>query len=199
MWLLFLSACSFWSSDPPRLVLTCAGCDADRDGPEIVERLQALGHSARLEPGAPADTLWLRTDAPADQDLVQASLKPGILRMASGDHPNRLDNRHVSAARVDRAPATGAPQVHVVFTADGQERLCDLTRDVEGRELSIAVDNVTVSRPVVSEPICGGRAVIDPGLQLESLQRAQEWCELHALMLAREPLSGRWELQATTR
>jgi preprotein translocase subunit SecD len=46
------------------------------------------------------------------------------------------------------------PYVFVCFAKDVSDRVCQLTRQIVGEPLAIVIDCVTVSKPVVNEPLC---------------------------------------------
>jgi preprotein translocase subunit SecD len=46
------------------------------------------------------------------------------------------------------------PHVEVCFAKDIRERICQLTRQIVGEPMEILIDCVSVSKPIVREPLC---------------------------------------------
>lgn len=57
----------------------------------------------------------------------------------------------------------GNPYVGMTFDEASRVRFCTLTTTLVGGRLAIVLDNIVLSAPTISEPICGGRARIDIG------------------------------------
>ncbi|MCB0320858.1 MAG: protein translocase subunit SecD [Bdellovibrionales bacterium] len=81
----------------------------------------------------------------------------------------QMSGEAVSDARV----TTGAGQVEVslVLNKEGARTFRKLTTDGTGRQLSIILDGVEYSSPVIKEPISGGRASISGGFSFEEAKQ----------------------------
>jgi SecD/SecF fusion protein len=72
-----------------------------------------------------------------------------------------LTGRHIRLARASMDPRSpGKWQIELTFDLEGTKRFARLTRDNEGRQLAIILDNKLKSAPNINEPITGGRATI---------------------------------------
>lgn len=66
----------------------------------------------------------------------------------------------VKAARFDRDPMTGQPQIAFELTSEGAKKFADITTENVGRLLAILLDGQLQSAPVIREPITHGRGQI---------------------------------------
>jgi SecD/SecF fusion protein len=66
----------------------------------------------------------------------------------------------IKAARFDRDPMNGQPQIAFELTSDGAKKFADITTENVGRLLAILLDGQLQSAPVIREPITGGRGQI---------------------------------------
>lgn len=76
------------------------------------------------------------------------------------DKKTGLTGRDLSKAAVDFDPSTGAPQIALTFTSEGEIKFEEITGRNVGERLAIFLDEAPLTAPVVQQKIVGGNAVI---------------------------------------
>lgn len=74
--------------------------------------------------------------------------------------PTGLSGKHLTTARVEFDPQTGAPYVSLTFNSEGKDLFRDLTKEHLGEPIAIYLDGEAISIPTVQSVIAGGQAVI---------------------------------------
>lgn len=74
--------------------------------------------------------------------------------------PTLMTGEGVVNARVRFAPTTGAPVVVFEFDEDSARRFADITERLKGKRMTVIVDGLVRSAPVIEQRIGGGRAQI---------------------------------------
>ncbi|NIT04552.1 protein translocase subunit SecD [Candidatus Saccharibacteria bacterium] len=82
-----------------------------------------------------------------------------------------LTGRDLERARVDFDPSTGAPQIALDFTAEGDKKFEEITGRNVGKPLAIFLDKVLLTAPTVQQKIVGGNAVITGTFTVEEATR----------------------------
>jgi hypothetical protein len=82
-----------------------------------------------------------------------------------------LDVSALFSAKVETDQFTGRPVINLEFTAEGQARFAEVTRQHVGRQLAIVVNGQVLSAPVIAEPITGGKAQITGNFSREEAER----------------------------
>ena len=78
-----------------------------------------------------------------------------------------LSGRDLEAARVVFGSADGTPQVQLNFTPTGSKLFADITQRNVGKPVAIVIDDITISAPIVQQPILSGDGVISGGFTQE--------------------------------
>lgn len=76
------------------------------------------------------------------------------------DKKTGLTGRDLSKAAVDFDPSTGAPQIALTFTSEGEIKFEEITGRNVGKPLAIFLDEAILTAPIVQQKIVGGNAVI---------------------------------------
>lgn len=94
--------------------------------------------------------------------LAQAGLYPLGLAQVFENKPQktRLTGKDLKATRVVYGSADGTPQVQLNFTPEGTALFADITKINVGKPVAIVLDDITISAPIVQQPILNGDAVI---------------------------------------
>jgi preprotein translocase subunit SecD len=64
-------------------------------------------------------------------------------------------------ARAQVNPQNGQWIVEFETTSKGRSQLCEVTTQLNGRQMAIVLDHVVISAPTVRQPICDGRGIIE--------------------------------------
>ena len=80
-----------------------------------------------------------------------------------------LDERDVERAAV--VMRDGRPEVEIVMTIAGQQRLERVTELRVGQRIGMLVDGALISAPIVRAPLRGGRALLQGDFSEEEAQR----------------------------
>jgi preprotein translocase subunit SecD len=64
-------------------------------------------------------------------------------------------------ARAQVNPQNGQWIVEFQTTSKGRTTFCDMTTQLNGRQMAIVLDHVVISAPTVRQPICDGRGIIE--------------------------------------
>ncbi|TSC67493.1 MAG: preprotein translocase subunit SecD [Parcubacteria group bacterium Gr01-1014_72] len=81
--------------------------------------------------------------------------------------PTPLTGRFLSRSQVIFDQTTGQPKVLLAFNDEGSELFAKITKENIGKVVSIFLDGIPISSPVVREEITGGTAEISGGFNLE--------------------------------
>ena len=159
--LLSPDGCRVWTDGEDELLVQLA---ADIEEDAAVQALTATGLLEIIDPrgeflpaGTPVRTS-LDDPAPAEADTPDAG--PVYQMIVSGED--------IADAFITQNQ-TGQYVVGFELTQDAAERLCEFTTDNVGQPLSIVLDKVVISTPVINAPICGGQGVVE-GLSLIEVQ-----------------------------
>lgn len=71
-----------------------------------------------------------------------------------------LTGRQLKRADVAFQPQSGAPQISLIFDAEGKDLFAALTKRNVGKRIAIFLDGIPITAPVVQETITAGEAVI---------------------------------------
>jgi len=74
--------------------------------------------------------------------------------------PTGLTGKDLVRGEVDFDPTTGRPEVKLEFNEEGKKLFADITEKNVGKRIAIYLDGVSITAPVVNEPIKDGNAVI---------------------------------------
>jgi preprotein translocase subunit SecD len=120
------------------------------------QAISLIGRTAQL-------TFWEEGE---DQIATEeASLYPIGLAQIFQKKPQKteLTGKDLEAARVIYGSADGTPQVQLNFTPKGDNLFAEITERNVNKPVAIVLDNITISAPIVQEPILTGDAVISGG------------------------------------
>ena len=78
---------------------------------------------------------------------------------------------HQDVESASASQGTSGPQIEVVFTKAGAQKLAEVTRKGLMKPLGIVIDGRLVSAPVVKAEILGGRAMITGSFSAEEAKR----------------------------
>lgn len=81
-----------------------------------------------------------------------------------------LTGADLAGASASFDPSTGAPQVALNFTSEGDRKFEEVTGRNVGRPLAIFLDDTLLTAPVVQQKIIGGNAVITGDFSLEEVR-----------------------------
>ncbi len=100
----------------------------------------------------------------------EASLYPlGLTAVyQNGPIKTKLSGGDLEAARVVFGSADGTAQVQLNFTSPGSKLFADITTRNVGKPVAIVIDDVTISAPIVQQPILSGDGVISGGFTQEA-------------------------------
>ncbi len=107
--------------------------------------------------------------------LTQKGVYPLGLAQVFENKPQKtkLTGKDLKAARVVYGSQDGTPQVQLNFTSEGTKFFADITKKNVGKPVAIVLDDITISAPIVQQPILNGDAVISGSFtqdQAKSLQ-----------------------------
>ena len=111
-----------------------------------------------------------------DVDAFQASTSPSLSTTTQEAAyealfmPTGLNGSMIGRAAVIFDQTTGAPQVSLTFTSDGQKLFDTITKDHIGDYIGIFLDNSLIEAPTVHEEIPDGQAVISGSFTLDQAQ-----------------------------
>lgn len=78
-----------------------------------------------------------------------------------------LTGKDLASSSVEFDPQSGAPQIALDFTAEGERKFEEITERNVGKPLAIFLDDVLLTAPTVQQKIVGGNAVITGDFSLE--------------------------------
>jgi len=82
-----------------------------------------------------------------------------------------IDGGMIALATKSFDPNTNRPIVLLDFTPEGARRFCDVTARLVGRKLATVLGGTVRSAPIINSRICGGRASITMGADLDDVER----------------------------
>jgi RNA polymerase sigma factor (sigma-70 family) len=86
-----------------------------------------------------------------------------------------LDQRAIQSAIMQTNLQTGAPEIQIVLSTEGTERLAEVSRQHLGKRLAMLIDGKVISAPVVRSHIGGGRIAISGSFtEQEAVQLAEK-------------------------
>ncbi|MEK7578123.1 MAG: protein translocase subunit SecD [Patescibacteria group bacterium] len=92
-----------------------------------------------------------------------------------------LNGKYIKSAKVEFSQNTYQPEVSVQFDGEGAKIFEDLTKRNVGKQVSIYLDGLPISAPVVREQISGGSAVISGKFNINEAKKLAERLNAGAL------------------
>jgi hypothetical protein len=106
-----------------------------------------------------------------------------------------IDGSMVASAIQTFDPNTERAIVLLDFTPEGAERFCEVTRRMVGRKLATILGDRVRSAPIISGPVCGGRASITMGGSDPVHQQEEAQALIAVLSQGAQPIGGTIESQ----
>ncbi len=101
--------------------------------------------------------LDFRTEKPGSAPLTASST---MFELIQNYEPSALTGSYLKRAALMFDPTTNKPMVELTFNEEGAKLFASITKANIGKQVSIFLDGVPISSPVVNEEITGGKAVI---------------------------------------
>ena len=127
---------------------------------KIDQALELIGKTAEL-------SFW--EDGKEKMATAEAYLLPLGLANIYQNKPlsTKLTGKDLESAKVVYGSQDGTPQVQLNFSSQGTKYFADITKRNVGKPVSIVLDNVVISAPVVQQEIPSGNAVISGSFTAE--------------------------------
>lgn len=93
----------------------------------------------------------------------------------------KLSGKNLKKASVDYDQTSLVPQVSLEFDNEGAQLFADLTTANVGKPIAIFLDGMPISTPKVSEPILGGKAVINGNFSVDEAKKLSQRLNAGAL------------------
>lgn len=121
---------------------------------DVNQAVNLIGKTAKL-------TFWEAGASESAKVATPSGLPLGATQIL-GPNPKltNLTGSDLQQAAVGFDSRSGKPQVNLTFTSEGGKKFGDITKRNVGKIVAIALDNIVVEAPRVSEPIYGGNAQI---------------------------------------
>ncbi|MEN9880828.1 MAG: hypothetical protein RLZZ308_11 [Candidatus Parcubacteria bacterium] len=94
-----------------------------------------------------------------------------MLEFIGNFEPSPLTESYLKRASLIFDPTTNRPMVELTFNDEGAQLFADITQANIGKQVSIFLDGVPISSPVVNESITGGKAVISGDFSTEEARQ----------------------------
>lgn len=101
--------------------------------------------------------LDFRTEKPGSAPLTASST---MFEFIQNFEQTQLTGSYLKRAALMFDPTTNRPMVELTFNDEGSDLFASITKANIGKQVSIFLDGVPISSPVVNEEITGGKAVI---------------------------------------
>jgi len=139
------------SGNASRVVVQLAGIQ------DVKEAIRQIGETPILEfkEQKPPKTIEIKGE---DGQVMNAEVAP-----AEGEDPwvnTALSGKDLKSANVEFDPTTGAPNVSLKFSDEGEKLFGDLTAKNIGKPIAIFLDGGIISAPTVQQEIRSGGAII---------------------------------------
>jgi len=93
----------------------------------------------------------------------------------------KLSGKNLKRATVEYDSTSMVPQVSLEFDNEGAQLFADITTKNVGKSVAIFLDGMAISIPKVSEPILGGRAVINGNFSVDEAKKLSQRLNAGAL------------------
>ncbi|HEV2439688.1 MAG TPA: protein translocase subunit SecD [bacterium] len=142
---------------PNRILVELPGIQNPQRAIDLIGKTALLEFVDTGTVSLPQGTAWQGTDTVVLPDKTTRKVPKTVL----------LTGADLSDAQV-QFDQFGRPQVGFTFKGSAAKKFEDYTTKNLGKYLTIALDNVVISSPVINSPIPGGKGVIEGGFTLES-------------------------------
>lgn len=116
----------------------------------------------------------VRVDIPGQYDsnaIVESLSKTGELKFVGPDQSEILTGSDVEEAKAGMDPQTSQPVISLKLNSDGKDKFAEATEKYMGQQISIVMDDETLTSPVVQAVISNGEAVITGNRNYEEAER----------------------------
>ena len=142
---------------PNRILVELPGIQNPQRAIDLIGKTALLEFIDTATRSLPQGATWQETDTVVLPDKTTVKVPKNVI----------LTGADLSDAQV-QFDQFGRPQVGFTFKSSAAKKFEDYTTKNVGKYLTIVLDNVVISSPVINSPIPGGKGVIEGGFTLES-------------------------------